>query len=129
MSEGSGFSLHNEVIFLYLFKGTAAFEDVDNMAQPLTEMCPDSNQETSTPQDGRVPPTCLTQTGPNPTAAAATVPLLTGLPTGLPSQAGIRGHNSYLSGVIEWTFSGSQSDIQGRTGSNACVFIALYMGK
>lgn len=128
MSEGSGFSLHNEVIFLYLFKGTAAFEDVDNMAQPLPEMCPDSNQETSTPQDGRVPPTCLTQTGPNPTAAAPTVPLLTGLPTGLPSQAGIRGHNSYLSGVIEWTFSESQSDIQGRTGSNACVFIALYMG-
>lgn len=97
--------------------------------QPLPEMCPDSNQETSTPRDGRVPPTCLTQTGPNPTAAAPTVPLLTGLPTGLPSQAGIRGHNSYLSGVIEWTFSESQSDIQGRTGSNAGVFIALYMGK
>ena len=34
-----------------------------------------------------------------------------------------------MSGVIEWTFSESQSDIQGRTGSNACVFIALCMGK
>ena len=130
LSEGSDFSLHSKVFFLCLFKGTVTSEDVDKMAQSLPETCPDSNQETSTLQDGRVPPTCLTQTGPSPTAAAPTVPLLTGLPTGLPSQAGIRGHNSsYLSGVIEWSFSESQSDIQGRTGSNACVFIALYMGK
>ena len=37
--------------------------------------------------------------------------------------------SSNLTGVTEWGFSESQSDIQGRTGSNACVFIALYMGK
>lgn len=37
--------------------------------------------------------------------------------------------SSHLSGVTEWSFNESQSDIQGRTGSNACVFIALYMGK
>ena len=33
------------------------------------------------------------------------------------------------SGVLEWSLAESQSDIQGRTGSNACVFIALNMGK
>ena len=46
------------------------------------------------------------------------------------SQPWIRASSSsYLTGVTEWSFSESQSDIQGRTGSNACVFIALYMGK
>ena len=138
MSEGSDFSLYNKVIFIHLFKGTVTLEDVDNSAQPLPEICPDSNQGTSTSQDGRVLLTCSTQTEPSPTADAPTVPLLacvsrdsmTGLPAELPSQPGITGHNSsYLSGVIEWTFSESQSDIQDRTGSNACVFIALYMGK
>lgn len=45
-------------------------------------------------------------------------------------QAWIRAStSSNLTGVTEWSFSESQSDIQGRTGSNACVFIALYMGK
>lgn len=105
------------------------------MAQPLPEICLESNQETTTLEDGRVLPT---QTRTSPTADASTLPLLnnasqhssTGFPVGLPSQAGITGHNSsYLSGITEWTFSESQSDIQGRTGSNACVFIALYMGK
>ena len=31
--------------------------------------------------------------------------------------------------VVEWTFTESQSNIQGRTGSNACAFIALLIGK
>lgn len=56
-------------------------------------------------------------------------------PVGVPSvvvpcQSDMKGlDSSHLSGVMEWTFSESQSDIQGRTGSNACVFIALLMGK
>ena len=37
--------------------------------------------------------------------------------------------SSYVGGVVEWTFTESQSNIQGRTGSNACAFIALIMGK
>ena len=37
--------------------------------------------------------------------------------------------SSYVAGVVEWTFAESQSIIQGRTGSNACAFIALIMGK
>ena len=53
-------------------------------------------------------------------------PLSTGVrPTGL-----IKGSpSSYVAGVVEWTFTESQSTIQGRTGSNACAFIALLMGK
>lgn len=47
-----------------------------------------------------------------------------------PCQSGTKGSDSsYFSGVMEWTFSASQSDIQCITGSNACVFIALLMGK
>lgn len=30
---------------------------------------------------------------------------------------------------LEWSFTESEADIQGRTSSNACVFIALNMGK
>lgn len=37
--------------------------------------------------------------------------------------------SSYVAGIMEWTFTESQSNIQGRTGSNACAFIALLMGK
>lgn len=53
-------------------------------------------------------------------------PLSTGVrPTGL-----IKGSpSSYVASVVEWTFTESQSTIQGRTGSNACAFIALLMGK
>lgn len=53
-------------------------------------------------------------------------PLSTGVrPTGL-----IKGSpSSYVAGVVEWTFTESPSTIQGRTGSNACTFIALLMGK
>lgn len=58
------------------------------------------------------------------------MPTLEVPPLEVPPQADIKGSNcSYLSGVMEWTFKESQSDIQGRTGSNACVFIALHMGK
>ena len=32
-------------------------------------------------------------------------------------------------GITEWSFDECQSNIQGRTGSNACVFIALHMGR
>lgn len=65
----------------------------------------------STLKDARVLPTSSAQTGESTTAAAPTAPLLpcasqhslTGLFIGLPSQAG---HNSsYLSGIIEWTFT------------------------
>lgn len=35
----------------------------------------------------------------------------------------------YCKDVMEWTLAESQSDILGRVGSNACVFIARYMGK
>ena len=46
------------------------------------------------------------------------------------SQAEIKGCASpYCKDVMEWTLAESQSDIEGRVGSNACVFIALYMGK
>ena len=34
--------------------------------------------------------------------------------------------SSYLTGVTEWSFSESQSDIQGRTGSNACVLLCIW---
>ena len=37
--------------------------------------------------------------------------------------------SSYVAGVVEWIFAESQSSIQGRTGNNACAFIALIMGK
>ena len=37
--------------------------------------------------------------------------------------------SSYVAGVVEWTFAESRSSIQERTGSNACAFIALIMGK
>lgn len=97
MSEGSDFSLYDKGIFLYLFKGTVTFEDINDLAQPLPEICSDSNQGTSTLQDGQVLPTCSSQTWPSPTADAPTVPLLlcasqhslTGLQAGLPSQVGI----------------------------------------
>ncbi|KAJ7387584.1 hypothetical protein OS493_000918 [Desmophyllum pertusum] len=50
-------------------------------------------------------------------------------PLEVPPQADIKGSNcSYLSGVMEWTFKESQSDIQGRT-AVMLVFIALHMGK
>lgn len=55
----------------------------------------------------------------------------TGAPsqTVMPSSSLIKGQlSSHSPQVIEWTFSESQSDIGGRTGSNACCFIALYMG-
>jgi len=37
--------------------------------------------------------------------------------------------SSYVTGVMEWTLTESQSNIQGRTGSNACAFIASLMVK
>jgi len=49
---------------------------------------------------------------------------------GMPPTRLIKGGPSpYVAGVVEWTFTESQSDIQGRTGSNACAFIALLVGK
>lgn len=51
-------------------------------------------------------------------------------PIGIPPAGLIKGSpSSYVAGVVEWTFTESQSNIQGRTGSNACAFIALIMGK
>ena len=51
-------------------------------------------------------------------------------PIGIPPAGLIKGTpSSYVAGVVEWTFAESQSNIQGRTGSNACAFIALIMGK
>jgi len=42
----------------------------------------------------------------------------------------LQGHTSpYSQDVTEWKLSESQSNIGGRSGSNACVFIALYTGK
>ena len=58
------------------------------------------------------------------------VPPLGVLPLGVPPQANIKESNStYVRGITEWSFDKSQSNIEGRTGSNACVFIALHMGK
>ena len=58
------------------------------------------------------------------------VPPLAVLPLGVPPQANIKGSNSiYMPGITEWSFVECQSNIQGRTGSNACVFNALHMGK
>lgn len=58
------------------------------------------------------------------------MPPLGVLPFRVPLQANIRGSNStYVPGITEWSFVECQSNIQGRTGSNACVFIALHMGK
>ena len=37
--------------------------------------------------------------------------------------------SSYVAGVVEWIFAESKSSIQGRTGNDACAFIALIMGK
>ena len=97
------------------------------MSEPITN-CPAPDQE-HPPPDGAVLPTSLPQTGIS-TTATASQHCPTRLPIGIPVQTGMTAHrSSYLSGVIEWTFSESQSDIQGRTGSNACVFIALCMGK
>ena len=51
-------------------------------------------------------------------------------PPGIPPPTLIKGNpSSFVPGVVEWTFQESQSNIQGRTGSNACAFIALLMGK
>ena len=51
-------------------------------------------------------------------------------PPGILTAGMIKGNaSSYVAGVVEWTFAESQSSIQGRTGSNACAFIALIMGK
>ena len=49
---------------------------------------------------------------------------------GLQSTEFIKGQASvYAQGVLEWNFPESQSNVQGRSGSNACAFIALLMGK
>ena len=51
-------------------------------------------------------------------------------PPGILTAGMIKGNaSSYVAGVVEWTFAESQSSIQGRTGSNACAFIALIMRK
>lgn len=53
-------------------------------------------------------------------------------PIGIPRAGLIKGNrnpSSYIARVVDWTFTESQSNIQGRTGSNACAFIALIMGK
>ena len=65
--------------------------------------------------------TCAT----NPPPSASSPP-----PLGILTAGMIKGNSSsYVAGVVEWTFAESQSSIQGRTGSNACAFIALIMGK
>ena len=51
-------------------------------------------------------------------------------PPEMPPAGLIKGSpSSYVAGIVEWTFPESQSNILGRTGSNACAFIALLMGK
>ena len=65
--------------------------------------------------------TCAT----NPPPPASSPP-----PPGILTAGMIKGNpSSYVAGVVEWTFAESQSSIQGRTGSNACAFIALIMRK
>lgn len=73
-----------------------------------------------------VPVLGLVNSGSQPPALG--VPPLGVLPLGVPPN--IKGSNStYVLGITEWSFVECQSNIQGRTGSNACVFIALHMGK
>lgn len=65
--------------------------------------------------------TCAT----NPPPSASSPP-----PPGILTAGMIKGNaSSYVAGVVEWTFAESQSSIQGRTGSDACAFISLIMGK
>ncbi len=52
------------------------------------------------------------------------------IPPGLQSSESIKGRTSlYGTALLEWCFRESQSNVQGRSGSNACAFIALLMGK
>ena len=51
-------------------------------------------------------------------------------PPGILTAGMIKGNaSSYVAGVVEWTFAESQSSIQGRTGGNACAFIAFDHGE
>lgn len=74
--------------------------------------------------------TAMNMSGSDPCASNAPPPTSSPSPAGIPPAGVIKGRpSSYVAGVLEWTFTESQSNIQGRTGSNACAFIALIMGK
>lgn len=75
-------------------------------------------------------PTAMNTSGLAPHAPIALPSTSSPLPLGIPLAGLIKGNPSpYVAGVVEWTFTESQSNIQGRTGSNACAFIALLMGQ
>ena len=74
--------------------------------------------------------TGMNMPGSDPCAPNASPSTSSPSPIGIPPPGLIKGSpSSYVAGVVEWTFEESQSNIQGRKGSNACAFIALIMGK
>ena len=86
---------------------------------------PDTTAPDSTPNPASADPAIADPTVTVPTTVSNQI-----VPPGVAPPSWIRGSTSSdLTGVTEWSFIEPQSDIQGRTGSNACVFIALYMGK
>ena len=102
--------------------------------EPLPVFSPDPDSHPAVP-DPTVPDSTPNTASADPAIADLTVSVPTTVsnqivPPRVAPPSWIRGSTSSdLTGVTEWSFTESQSDIQGRTGSNACVFIALYMGK
>ena len=106
-----------------------------------TVAVPDSAVTDSVVPDLVVPDSDIPQsTGPGLTVSDSTIPELGSVDSGnqpctqyyplVPPQTMITTSSSpFLTGVLEWSISESQADIMGRTGSNAGVFIVLYMGK
>lgn len=112
---------------------------------PITTMptvvVPDSAVTDSVVPDMVVPDSDIPQsTGPGLTVSDSAIPVLGSVNSGnqpctqyyplVPPQTMITASSSpFLTGILEWSIKESQADIMGRAGSNACVFIALYMGK